>query len=291
MNAHSTGLFHTRVSALINIHRLLPRRVIREALHMDIPLPSKEGFIRQILGWREFVRHVHRETGGFRHLPGGNPPVASSPGDAGFSRWTGRAWKVDGAGADPDGGACPNALDCHTPLPPAYWGEPSGLACLDRVVADVLEEGYSHHITRLMVLSNIASLLDVSPRELTDWFWSAYADAYDWVVEPNVLGMGTYALGDLMTTKPYVSGTPYIQRMSDYCQGCAFTPGKTCPLSPLYWAYLARHRQAFRGNPRMAMPLNALKKRDASTRKLDRRVFDALRERLAAGERLTPEAY
>jgi deoxyribodipyrimidine photolyase-like uncharacterized protein len=122
------------------------------------------------------------------------------------------------------------------------------------VVADVWEEGYSHHITRLMILSNIASLLDVSPRELTDWFWVAYTDAYDWVVEPNVLGMGTFALGELMTTKPYVSGAAYINRMSDYCGLCAFDPRSNCPITPLYWAFLQRHQKVLQANPRLRMP-------------------------------------
>ena len=97
---------------------------------------------------------------------------------------------------------------------PGLLGEKSGLACLDHVVADVWAEGYSHHITRLMVLCNLAALLDVRPREITDWFWVAYTDAYDWVVEPNVLGMGAFAAGNLMTTKPYISGAAYIMSSS-----------------------------------------------------------------------------
>ena len=116
--------------------------------------------------------------------------------------------------------------------------ETSGLNCLDNVVKDVWREGYSHHITRLMILSNLATLLDVSPRELTDWFWVAYVDAYDWVVEPNVLGMSTFSLGPLFTTKPYVSGSGYIHRMSDYCKGCRYDPNTTCPFRGLYWAFL-----------------------------------------------------
>ena len=104
------------------------------------------------------------------------------------------------------------------------------VAGLDRVVADVWRDGYSHHITRLMVLGNLATLLGVSPRELTDWFWVAYTDAYDWVVEPNVLAMATYGTGELMTTKPYVAGSAYIHRMSDYCRQCRFDPATDCPV-------------------------------------------------------------
>ena len=145
----------------------------------------------------------------------------------------------------------PSALNAHVGLPPAYWGRKSGMVCIDTVVEDVWREGWSHHITRLMVLSKFATLLGVSPRELTDWFWVAYIDAYDWVVEPNVLGLGTFATGQLFTTKPYVSGANYIHRMSDYCERCQFVPGKTWPYTPMYWAFLERHRELLLQNPRV----------------------------------------
>lgn len=219
MARSAAGLFHTRISPLLNLQRLLPRRVVDDALGLGLPLASLEGFVRQILGWREFVRHVHRETDGFRRLPGRSVPVASEPGDGGYARWAGHPWSREPAPRELDGGACPDELAATAPLPPAFWGRPSGLACLDSVVRDVWANAWSHHITRLMVLSNLATLLGVSPRELTDWFWVAYADAYDWVVEPNVLAMGTYAAGEVMTTKPYVSGSAYIDRMSDHCAG------------------------------------------------------------------------
>jgi deoxyribodipyrimidine photolyase-related protein len=173
-------------------------------------------------------------------------------------------------------------------VPPAYWGTPSGLACLDDVVEGVWQDAYSHHITRLMVLSNIATLLEISPRELSDWFWVAYADAYDWVVEPNVLAMGTYAFGDLATTKPYVSGAGYIHRMSNYCGGCAFDPKTTCPLTPLYWAYLERHREGLEGNQRMSLPLATLRKRSPAEKANDLKIFETTRQTLAAGKRLRP---
>jgi deoxyribodipyrimidine photolyase-related protein len=173
-------------------------------------------------------------------------------------------------------------------LPPAWWGTPSGLACLDATTTAVWEEAYSHHITRLMVLSNLAMLLDVSPRELTDWFWVAYADAYDWVVETNVLAMSTFALGPLATTKPYVAGSAYIDKMSDHCGACAFDPKKSCPIGRWYWAFLARHEAKLVDNPRMAMPLRALAGRAAAQREEDARVFSRGRALLSAGEALTP---
>jgi len=288
MSTLSRSIFHTRISALLNIHRLLPKQVIADVGKMDIPLPSKEGFIRQVLGWREFVCHIHRETDGFRLLPGGKPPIKMIPGDGGFGRWRGKKWAPQKAPKEIDGGAAPSYLGCQEPLPPAFWGEPSGLACLDRVVADVWEEGYGHHITRLMILANVATLLDVSPRELTDWFWVAYTDAYDWVVEPNVLGMGTYGLGGLMTTKPYVSGTPYINKMSDYCPQCSFNPKKNCPISRLYWAFLERHRKALQNNPRMKLVMASSTKRSRAKKQADRAVFQKVSRTLSHGDKLTP---
>jgi deoxyribodipyrimidine photolyase-related protein len=140
-----------------------------------------------------------------------------------------------------------------------------------------------------MVLSNLATLLDVDPRALTDWFWVAYTDAYDWVVEPNVLGMGTFALGELMTTKPYVSGTPYIQKMSDYCGACTFDPKGSCPISDLYWAFLERHRPQFTGNRRLSLPLASAAKRGPEKQASDQRVFLRVQARLGSGHPLTPQ--
>jgi deoxyribodipyrimidine photolyase-related protein len=289
MSHRSRGLFHTRISSLLNIHRLLPSRVISDVADMKLPLESKEGFIRQVLGWREFVHHVHESTDGFRNLPDGRMPVEKAPGDGGYERWAGKPWGSSKKVKGPDGGAAPSALGCDTPLPPAYWGEKSGLACLDTVVSDVWTEGYSHHITRLMILSNLATLLDVRPRELTDWFWVAYTDAYDWVVEPNVLGMGTYALGGLMTTKSYVSGAAYINRMSDYCSLCAFNPKTDCPFISLYWAFLGRHEAVLKTNPRLMMPMASLGKRRPFRRKQDEEVYKRVREILEKGEKVKPQ--
>jgi deoxyribodipyrimidine photolyase-related protein len=157
------------------------------------------------------------------------------------------------------------------------------------VVQQVWSEGYSHHITRLMVLANFATLLDVSPRELTDWFWVAYVDAYDWVVEPNVLAMGTFGAGDLITTKPYIAGSAYIDRMSDFCKNCQFDPRKTCPFTPLYWAFLARHQGGLQNVARMDMPLRSLYARSAPLRARDRRILTWVHETLAKGEPLRVE--
>lgn len=288
MSTRSRGLFHTRLSALLNLHRLLPSQVVDQALTLDIPLASKEGFVRQVLGWREFVRHVHHATDGFRELPGREVAVAEAPGDGGFERWSGQRWSKGPELEHLDGGALPSELESAEPLPVAYWGQASGLHCLDQVVADVWASAYGHHITRLMVLANIATLIDTSPRELTDWFWAAYADAYDWVVEPNVLGMGSFAVGELMTTKPYVSGAAYISRMSDYCADCEFDPQRDCPITNLYWAFLARHEKQLIGNPRLRLPLASLQRRGEKRRRHDADVFRWVRKALNGGAALHP---
>src|ERR1700753_1723205 len=138
-----------------------------------------------------------------------------------------------------------------------------------------------------MIVSNIATLLDISPRDLTDWFWVAYADAYDWVVERNVLGMGTFVVGDLFMTKPYISGAAYIDRMSDFCESCAFDPKKNCLITPMYWAFLERHRDKLERNNRLAMPYRSLAKRTAEKKKEDAKTFVRVRDLLRSGKSLT----
>lgn len=268
MSSREPDMFHSKLSAVINLGRLLPMRMVHEVAAAAeggaIPLASAEGFIRQIIGWREFMRHVHRRTDGYRSLQG-------------------RARRE----RDALEGAELHALDAHRRLPAAYWGAKSGLNCLDTVVDQVIQEGWSHHITRLMVLSNLATLCGFSARELTDWFWIAYVDAYDWVVEPNVLGMGTFADGGLTATKPYVSGAAYIHRMSNYCEGCRFSPKKTvgddaCPFTALYWTFLERNADKLAQNPRLAMPYVTLRKKSAAEKKQLRERAEAAIEALAA---------
>jgi deoxyribodipyrimidine photolyase-related protein len=239
-------------------------------------LASKEGFIRQVPGWREFVRHVHQSTDGFRN----HFPKADVPGHAGYNKWVRPKWKASMHVPDLDGGAAPSFLGAMNPLPAAFWGTASGFHCLDQGIGQVWEHGYSHHMTRLMILANIATLLDVSPRELTDWFWMAYIDAFDWVVEPNVLAMGTFGTGPFMTTKPYISGAAYIHRMSDFCTGCAFNPKTNCPITNLYWAFLDRHKKQLQSNPRLMLPLRNLQKRRQATIRKDRQIFTMVRREL-----------
>jgi deoxyribodipyrimidine photolyase-related protein len=254
MHTDEPDLFHSMTSPQLNLTLLRPRRLVEDVAEAfeagAIPLASAEGFIRQVLGWREFMRHIHEATDGFRTLDANGAP------------------HVPGA---------PNALGATRSLPPVYWGTPSGMRCMDTVVAGVVENGWSHHITRLMVLSNLATLCGFSPRELTDWFWFAYVDAYDWVVEPNVLGMATFADGGLTATKPYISGAAYINRMSDFCGQCALDPKKStgvgsCPFTALYWSFLERNEAILSPLHRMSMPLQTMRKKTPAER-------TALRER------------
>ncbi len=268
MSTQSRQLFHTRISGLMNLHRLLPKRVVSDALSLDLPINSQEGLVRQILGWREYVRHVHESTDGLRDFS--NAPVNF------------RAIK---APRDDQLGSSTSEV-----LPPVYWGEKSGLFCLDHVVEQVLEDAHTHHINRLMILSNWGTLLDVSPTALTDWFWVCFDDAYDWVVEPNVLGMGTTALDTLMVTKPYVSGSGYVNKMSDYCKQCAFNPKTNCPMTNLYWAFLERNRAHLSTNPRLRIVMSALSKRAPEKKHTDDYTYSAVSEALEAGTTLTPLA-
>ncbi len=287
ISSESLSLFHTNVSSLLNIYRLLPSRLIEDVIAMEIPIQSKEGFVRQILGWREFVYFVHEATDGFRKIGQASQKVLRTPGKGGYDRLMTNAWKAPTRGGESYGGACPSFFESTNPLPSVYWGTKSGLTCLDHVVGSVWENGYSHHITRLMILANFATLLDVNPRELTDWFWVAYTDAYDWVVEPNVLGMGTYALGPLITTKPYVAGANYIRKMSDFCRRCHFDPTRTCPLTHLYWAFLARHKSKLDKNPRLSLAMRNLQEREPALKEKDRRVCETVLNRLSEGRNLS----
>ena len=281
-------LFHSKTFGLLNLGRLLALDLIRDvaerAATNQAPLASCEGFIRQLLGWREFMRHLHEQTDGYRRLADYVPQEQnprSQEHSPNQTKLAAGAYK-SAAGRDPFAGATPSALHASLPLPAVYWGVRSGLHCVDTVVAQVVDEGWSHHITRLMVLSNLATLCGFSPRELTDWFWFAYIDAYDWVVETNVLGMATYADGGVTATKPYVSGAAYINRMSNFCGHCQYDPKKSigpdsCPFTALYWTFLERNQSTLASNFRMQMPYKSLgKKSQEELAQLRRRADEAI---------------
>ena len=228
-------LYHSFVSPALNIGLLTAREVCERALEFaanpknKIPLSSIEGFIRQILGWREFMRHVYRIK-----MP---------------------EFRLE------------NRLEHTAKLPDFYWTGKTKMNCVSSCVDQVISTGHSHHIQRLMVLGNFALIAGVRPQEINDWFLLAYVDAFDWVVSPNVLGMSQYADLGSFTSKPYASGGAYISRMSNHCQGCRFNPKKSvgddaCPFSSLYWDFLDRHAATFAKNQRMSMILAGWKKRN-----------------------------
>jgi len=222
-------LYHSLLSPYLNLGLLDPldlcRRAEAEYRAGRAPLNSVEGFIRQILGWRELVRGIHLHEGpGYTAL---------------------------------------NALGHTRPLPGSYWGGETRMACLSDVVRATRENAYAHHIQRLMVTGNFALLAGIDPAEVHDWYLSVYADAFEWVEAPNTIGMSQFADGGLVASKPYVSSGAYIDRMSDYCGGCAYdvkarTGDAACPFNALYWHFLDRHRERFAKNPRMGPVLRNL---------------------------------
>ncbi|WP_235823790.1 cryptochrome/photolyase family protein [Azohydromonas sediminis] len=230
-------LYHAHLSAALNLKLLHPKEVIdrAEAAYRAgrVPLASAEGFIRQILGWREYVRGIY---------------------------WT----RMPGYLAL-------NALDAHQPLPAFYWSGDVPMACLADAIGSTLAHGYAHHIQRLMVTGLYALLLGVAPQEVHAWYLAVYVDAVEWVELPNTLGMSQYGDGGLMASKPYAASGKYLDRMSPYCRGCRFDPAKAggddaCPFTTLYWDFLARHERRFAAHPRMALQVKNLARVTAAER-------------------------
>jgi deoxyribodipyrimidine photolyase-related protein len=232
-----TWLYHSQLSSALNLKLLNPREVVRAAEHAyrtgPVPLAAAEGFIRQILGWREYVRGIYwTEMPGYLEL---------------------------------------NALDAREPLPAFYWSGDTEMACLKEVIGQTLEHGYAHHIQRLMVTGLYALLLGVQPQAVHGWYLSVYVDAVEWVELPNTLGMSQFADGGLMASKPYVASGKYIQRMSNYCRGCRYDPAlstgaKACPFTTLYWDFLIRHQAQLEPLARMTMQLKNLARLDEQAR-------------------------
>lgn len=226
-------MFHALVSTSLNLGLLSPRECCDAAEAAwragRAPLNAVEGFIRQILGWREYVRGIY-----WLRMPGY---------------------------------AALNALEAGRPLPGFYWSGETPMNCIRQVVRQTRDHAYAHHIQRLMVTGNFALLAGIDPAAVNAWYLAVYADAYEWVELPNTHGMALHADGGLMASKPYAASGAYINRMSDYCRGCAFdakaaTGERACPFNYLYWDFVARHAQRFAGNPRMAMPLRTLERMD-----------------------------
>jgi deoxyribodipyrimidine photolyase-related protein len=222
-------LFHSLLSPYLNAGLLTPREVCvaaeREYIERRAPLNAVEGFIRQILGWREYVRGVYWLK---------MPDYAET-----------------------------NALNATRPLPWLYWSGETDMHCMAEAIGQTRRTAYSHHIQRLMVTGNFALLAGIAPKHIAEWYLVVYADAYEWVELPNVHGMSQFADGGLLASKPYASSGAYIDRMSDFCKSCVYDvkvkSGPTaCPFNFLYWAFLIRNAGLLRANPRLAMPYRTL---------------------------------
>ncbi|HEX8105331.1 MAG TPA: cryptochrome/photolyase family protein [Solirubrobacteraceae bacterium] len=227
MVAGERWLYHSRLSSSYNLWLLDPLeacRAVQAAYERGgVPLQSAEGYIRQVIGWREYVWGMY---------------------------WLrGDAWRDD------------NALAADRPLPAAFWTGETDAECLRSTLADVGETAYAHHIQRPMVLGNLLLTLGVRPWEAVEWFQSAFIDGAEWVMAPNAAGMATFADGGVMMTKPYAGGGNYVDRMSTYCGDCVHEP-RSCPVTALYWDFMARHRDRFAENRRMRMPLRTLDRMD-----------------------------
>ncbi len=228
----SPWMFHSLVSMYINIGLLEPLAVcqqVEQAWHDGrCELAAAEGFIRQVLGWREYIRGIY-----WRFMPD-------------YKR--------------------KNHFDAHRPLPDWFWSGDTDMRCLSQALRQTLELGYGHHIQRLMVIGNFALLAGLDVEEVCDWYLAVYVDAFEWVELPNTLGMALHADGGLMASKPYAASGKYIQKQGNHCSNCRYSPAKmtgdgACPYNALYWRFIDRHFAALEGNGRMGLVLNNWKKR------------------------------
>ncbi len=224
-------LNHSLLSVALNLKLLDPREVIeaaeREWREGRAGLESVEGFIRQVLGWREFVRGVY---------------------------WL-----------DMPGMAEANEFGHRRRLPAWYWTGETRMNCMREAIGQTLRTGYAHHIQRLMVTGQFALLAEIDPKAVADWYLAVYADAVEWVELPNVAGMALHANGGRFTSKPYIATGAYVDRMSDYCRGCAYQPkestgARACPMTTLYWHFLGRHEARFAAHPRTALMIRNLRR-------------------------------
>ncbi len=241
-------LYHSRVSATMNLKLLDPHAVVMAVADAyergHAPLAAVEGYIRQIIGWREYVRGVY---------------------------WTFMPEYIHR-----------NALEAHEKLPDFYWDGNTEMNCLHQALGQTLAYGYAHHIHRLMVTGLFSLLFGVDPVEIHKWYLAIYWDAVEWVEMPNVLGMSQFADGGLMASKPYIASGKYIHRMSNYCEGCRYNPDEAvgkdaCPFTTLYWDFLMRHEQMLQANARMRMQVRNLVRLDAGKRQAIREQAQTLR--------------
>lgn len=236
MHTDEKFLFHSRLSFAMNSKMLSPKEVIETVVDYyheneeDITISQVEGFVRQILGWREYVRGIY-----WKEMPN-------------YAKM--------------------NALENHNKLPDFYWTGNTKMNCMQKALSQSLEEAYAHHIQRLMIIGNFSLLTQMHPDEVDAWYLGVYIDAIEWVELPNTRGMSQYADGGILATKPYVSSGSYINKMSNYCSSCHYKVKdklgeKACPFNSLYWHFLDEKKEYFANNQRMAMMMNLLKKMKA----------------------------
>ena len=246
-------LFHSLLSFSLNTKMLNPREVVGRAEEAcragAVPLPAAEGFIRQILGWREYVRGVY-----WARMP-----------DFATQNWFGH----------------------EQPLPSWFWTGKTHMRCVAHAIGQSLDFAYAHHIQRLMVIGNFALLAGLNPTEVHRWYLGVYIDAFEWVELPNTLGMSQFADGGKLATKPYVSSAAYIDRMGDYCKGCHYdrkarTGDRACPFNALYWDFFSRHQQRLSANPRLGMVYRQLARMSPADLLAAQDRAASLRERLEA---------
>lgn len=233
------SLYHSRVSFALNSKLLHPIEVIEAALkefdrhESSIDLAQIEGFIRQIIGWREYVRGVY-----WMNMPNYKDL---------------------------------NTLNANLPLPDYFWTGDTNMSCVKHAVDQSLDYAYAHHIQRLMVTGNFAMLAGIDPDQIDQWYLGIYIDAIEWVELPNTRGMSQFADGGLIATKPYAASGSYINKMSDYCQSCHYkvkerSTAQACPFNSLYWHFMHRHREKFSNNPRTAMAYRSWNRMDSEKR-------------------------
>jgi deoxyribodipyrimidine photolyase-related protein len=251
-------LYHSRLSAAMNVKLLDPKfcldKVVTAYENGDAPINSVEGFVRQVLGWREFIRGVY-----WLHMPGY---------------------------------AERNALECgDRDVPPFFWDGETDAACMADCMSALIQNAWLHHIPRLMVLGQFSMLLGVHPYKFHAWHMAMYVDAVDWVSLPNALGMSQHGDGGVVGTKPYCASGNYIDRMSNYCGQCRYDPKQAtgedaCPFTTLYWDFLDRHHDRFENNRRMTLQLRNLERKSDDERKEIRHQGDRIRKRIDGGDRI-----
>ena len=253
----SATLYHAVISPYINAGLLDPLEVCHEAEAAyrsgEVPINAAEGFIRQILGWREFVRGIYMHEG---------PDYASR-----------------------------NRLNHRRDLPWFYWSGETDMNCMAHAIGQTRDSAYAHHIQRLMITGNFALIAQINPHQVHEWYLAVYADAYEWVEAPNTVGMSQFADGGVVGSKPYVSSGNYIDRMSDYCKNCAYDVKKktgedACPYNLLYWHFLNRHREEFENNPRMAQMYRTWDRMDEGHRATVLKDAERFLARMSRGERV-----